>query len=99
MRELRLSGVREFDQNQWLEDGRTGFEYIFALGCLSTDRCGFRDIDKAALASWSKIISPGLSLPDFRLPLDLLVYCMSYQLEVSSVRAGILVFIFTVVFV
>lgn len=51
MRELRLSEVREFDQDQRLEDGRTGFECSSALGRLSTDCCGFMDVDKAALAS------------------------------------------------
>lgn len=51
VRELRLSEVREFDQDQRLEDGRTGFECSSALGRLSTDCCGFMDVDKAALAS------------------------------------------------
>lgn len=52
------------------------------------------DMEKAALSSWSKSISsPG---PNVRLTPDLLVCCLSYQLEVSSVRTGILGFIFIV---
>lgn len=61
------------------------------------------DMEKAALARLEQIIpSPGpISLhdtcpSDFRLPADLLVYCLPYQLEVSSMRAGVLGFVPTV---